>query len=193
MTKYGFAINLHRCIGCRTCTVSCKMENHVADGICRIPVYNDAGETDASLDAPSGTYPNVTFLWRPTPCQHCDNAPCVEVCPTGASSKREDGVVVVDKEACIGCEKCAEACPYHARSLDVEAQVIDKCEMCIHRLSNGEEKTMCQLCCPNRAIVVGDLDDPNSEISKIVAEHECEQLLADQGTGPNVYYWRSVS
>ncbi|MEE1480214.1 MAG: 4Fe-4S dicluster domain-containing protein, partial [Slackia isoflavoniconvertens] len=131
MTKYAFAINLHRCIGCRTCTVSCKMENHVADGICRIPVYNDAGETDASLDAPSGTYPNVTFLWRPTPCQHCDNAPCVEVCPTGASSKREDGVVVVDKEACIGCEKCAEACPYHARSLDVEAQVIDKCEMCI--------------------------------------------------------------
>jgi len=94
---------------------------------------------------------------------------------------------------CIGCEKCAEACPYHARSLDVEAQVIDKCEMCIHRLSNGEEKTMCQLCCANRAIVVGDLDDPNSEISKIVAEHECEQLLADQGTGPNVYYWRSVS
>jgi len=100
---------------------------------------------------------------------------------------------VVDKEACIGCEKCAEACPYHARSLDVEAQVIDKCEMCIHRLSNGEEKTMCQLCCPNRAIVVGDLDDPNSGISKIVAEHECEQLLADQGTDPNVYYWRSVS
>ena len=62
MTKYAFAINLHRCIGCRTCTVSCKMENHVADGICRIPVYNDAGETDASLDAPSGTYPNITFL-----------------------------------------------------------------------------------------------------------------------------------
>ena len=106
MTKYGFAINLHRCIGCRTCTVSCKMENHVAEGIARIPVYNDEGTT--TLDAPSGTYPNVTFLWRPTPCQHCDEPPCVAVCPTGASSKRDDGVVVVDKETCIGCETCLQ-------------------------------------------------------------------------------------
>ena len=165
MTKYGFAINLHRCIGCRTCTVSCKMENGVADGICRIPVINDSGNETGSTDAPSGMYPNVTFLWRPTPCQHCDTPSCVEVCPTGATTKRADGVVVVDKTVCIGCQKCAEACPYGARSLDTEKQVIDKCELCIHRLSNGETKTMCQLCCPNRAIVVGDLDDADSEIS----------------------------
>ena len=190
MTKYAFAINLHRCIGCRTCTVSCKMENGVADGIARIPVYNDEGTT--TLDVPSGTYPNVTFLWRPTPCQHCDNPPCVEVCPTGATTKRKDGVVVVDKTTCIGCESCAKACPYNTRSLDPETQIIDKCELCIHRLSNGEEKTMCQLCCPNRAITVGDLDDPDSAISKIVSENECEQLLPEEGTGPNVYYWRSV-
>ncbi len=114
------------------------------------------------------------------------------MCPTGASSKRDDGVVVVDKETCIGCETCAKACPYNARSLDKEANVIDKCELCIHRLSNGVETTMCQLCCLNRAITVGDLDDPNSAIAKIVAENECEQLLAEEGTGPNVYYWRSV-
>lgn len=191
MTKYGFAINLHRCIGCRTCTVSCKMENKVADGLARIPVHNNEGAT--TLDAPSGTYPNVTFVWQPTPCQHCDNAPCVEACPTGATTKRDDGVVVIDKETCIGCETCVKACPYDARTLDPEAGVVDKCELCIHRLSNGVETTMCQICCPNRAITVGDLDDPDSAISKIVAENECELLNPEAGTGPNVYYWRSVT
>lgn len=190
MTKIAFAINLHRCIGCRTCAVSCKMENKVADGIQRMHVLNDAGTT--VLDTPSGVYPNVSFTWMPVPCQHCDDAPCVSVCPTGATVKQENGIVTVDKATCIGCETCAKACPYDARTLDVEAGVIDKCELCIHRLEGGLTTTMCQMCCPNRAIVVGDLDDPESEVAKIVANNETERFLSEEGTEPNVYYWWSV-
>ncbi|WP_165043375.1 4Fe-4S dicluster domain-containing protein [Adlercreutzia sp. ZJ138] len=190
MTKYAFAINLHRCVGCRTCTVSCKMENAVADGLQRIRVLNDASET--TLDAPAGVYPNVSFLWRPVPCQHCDEPPCIDPCPVEATWKRDDGVVVVDKELCIGCDSCIKMCPYDARFLDETAGVVDKCDLCIRRLSNGEEKTMCELCCPNRAITVGDLDDPESAISKIIAENDVERYDEEAGTQPNVYYWWSV-
>ena len=191
MTKYGFAINLFRCIGCRTCTISCKMENHLADGVQRVHVLNDEGTL--TLDTPSGTYPDLSFTWRPVPCQQCDNPACIDVCPVeGATYKRDDGVVVVDKDACIGCGSCVEACPYGARTLDPETSIVDKCDMCLHRLTNGVDRTMCALCCPNRAITAGDLDDPDSEVSKLVASFETEQYLVDEGTGPNVYYYRSV-
>lgn len=190
MTRYGFAINLHRCVGCRTCTIACKMENAVADGLQRIRVLNNQGTT--VLDVPVGTYPDLEFAWRPVPCQHCDSPTCIDVCPVGATSKRDDGVVAVDKGTCIGCGSCVEACPFGARQLDDTAGVVDKCEMCIHRLSNGVDTTLCQICCPNRAITVGDLDDPGSDISKIIAERETEQLYPEEGTSPNVYYWDSV-
>ena len=152
--KYGFAINLHRCIGCRTCTVACKMEHRLSENIQRIRVLNDAGET--TYDVPVGEYPNgLSFTWRPVPCQHCDNPVCVEVCPAGATYKREDGIVVVDEEACIGCGQCVAACPYGA-------------------------------------ITVGDLDDPESDVSKLIAQYGGEQWMAEAGTSPNVYYFASV-
>ncbi len=190
MSKYGFAINLHRCIGCRTCTVSCKMENAVAAGLQRIRVLNAAGTT--TYDVPTGTYPDIALDWTPTPCQHCDNPPCVPVCPVEATWKREDGIVVVDVETCIGCAKCVDACPYGARQMDAVAQKVDKCSLCSHRLDGGLGTTMCQICCPNRAIVVGDLDDPESAIAKIVAANETILLKPEAGTGPNVHYWYSV-
>lgn len=190
MTKYGFAINLHRCIGCRTCSISCKMENGVADGTMRIRVLND--DEALTYDVPTGDYPNLTMTWTPVPCQHCDNAPCVEACPTGASTKHDNGLVLIDAGECIGCESCVKACPYGARSINPDTNVADKCTMCEHRLLNGESTTLCQLACPGRAIVAGDLDDPESEIAKIVAENETTRLLEESGTGPNVYYWNSV-
>ena len=193
MSKFGMAINLHRCIGCRTCTVSCKMENQVADGIARMHVLNSDGTDLGSEDRPTGTYPDLVLEWRPVPCQHCDNPPCVEVCPAGATGKREDGLVLVDIEACIGCGMCVEACPYGARAMDEEAKKADKCTGCAHRLDGGLDTTMCQMCCPNRAIVAGDLDDASSEVARIVAEQQNEKYLEDKGTGPNVYYWYSVT
>jgi Fe-S-cluster-containing dehydrogenase component len=190
MTKYGFAINLHRCIGCRTCTISCKMENHVAAGLQRIRVLNAAGTT--VYDVPTGEYPDIALDWTPTPCQHCDNPPCVPVCPVEATGKRDDGIVYVDIEKCIGCGKCVDACPYGARQLDEAAEKVDKCSLCSHRLDAGVQTTVCQICCPNRAIVVGDLDDPQSAVAKIIAENETILLKPEAGTGPNVHYWYSV-
>lgn len=190
MTKYGFAINLHRCIGCRTCSISCKMENNVADGLLRIRVLNDEEKT--VYDIPAGTYPNLTMSWTPVPCQHCDESPCVGVCPTGATVKREDGIVTIDKETCIGCKSCMEVCPYDARVFDEESNTVDKCTLCAHRLDAGLGTTMCQIACPGRAITVGDIDDPGSDIAKIIAERKTTHILEEEGTGPQVYYWNSM-
>lgn len=190
MTKYGFAINLHRCIGCRTCSISCKMENNVADGLLRMRVLND--EEKLVYDIPTGTYPKLSMTWAPIPCQHCDEAPCVAVCPTGASEKREDGIVTIDKEVCIGCQTCMAACPYDARVYDEATNTVDKCSLCAHRLDAGLGTTICQISCPGRAITVGDVDDPESEIAKIVSEHETRRFLEDEETGPQVYYWNSM-
>ena len=192
MTKYGFAINLHRCIGCRTCSISCKMENGVADGLLRMRVLND--EERLVYDVPQGSYPALTMTWTPVPCQHCDGAPCVAACPQkGATYKRDDGIVLVDEEKCIGCGLCVEACPYGARQLDEEAKKVDKCTLCAHRLDAGLGTTMCQISCPGRALAVGDVDDPTSEVAKIIAEHETTRLIESEGTGPQAYYWNSMA
>ena len=190
MTKYAFAINLHRCIGCRTCTITCKMENGLPEGNQRIRVLNPQEET--TYDVPTGTYPNLSMVWTPVPCQHCDMPLCVAACTTGASSKRPDGIVVIDEEVCIGCGSCIEACPYGARMKNEETGKTDKCTLCAHRLDAGLGTTICQISCPGRAIVVGDLDDPSSEISKIVAEQETEFLLEEEGSKPQAYYWDSL-
>ncbi|MGV8083020.1 MAG: 4Fe-4S dicluster domain-containing protein [Coriobacteriia bacterium] len=191
MTKYGFAINLHRCIGCRTCTISCKMENKVGAEIQRIRVLNAAGTT--TYDIATGDFPNLELDWTPVPCQHCDKPPCVPVCPVDATYKRDDGIVTVDFAKCIGCGKCVTACPYGARKVNEETKKVDKCTLCAHRLDAGLDTTICQKCCPNRAIVTGDLSDSNSAVSKIVAANKTVLLKPEAGTGPNAHYWYSVS
>ena len=158
MAKYGFAINLHRCVGCRTCVIACKMENQIPAGVSRIEVYN--GEGGTVYDRPTGVYPNLEYKWVPTPCQQCDNAPCIA------------------------------ACPYNARFHNEITNKVDKCDMCVHRKQDGL-KTMCELCCPCRAITTGDLEDPESAISKILKEHETWVEKADAGTLPNVFYYRA--
>ncbi|MGE4273659.1 MAG: 4Fe-4S dicluster domain-containing protein [Desulfitobacterium sp.] len=183
--KMGFVINTKRCVGCKTCTVSCKMENTVAAGLARIRVLD--GHQAEVFDKPTGTYPNVKLEFLPIPCQHCDKAPCVPVCPTGASQKREDGIVFVDMEKCIGCGKCVAACPYGSRQMDKERNKVDKCTLCMHRLDEGKAP-MCVLCCPGRAIIYGDLNDANSEVAKSVSGQSVKQIKVDQGTGPAAYY-----
>lgn len=183
--KMGFVINTKRCVGCKTCTVACKMENNVAADLARIRVLDDNDEL--VYNRPAGTYPNLQMNFVPIPCQHCENPACVDVCPTGASQKREDGVVFIDKETCIGCGACILACPYDSGQMDEEEKVVDKCDLCRHRIDAGKEP-MCVLCCPGRAIVAGDLNDPNSEAYKLLNSSSVTTLKPEEGTKPATHY-----
>lgn len=202
--RYGMAIDLKRCMGCQTYMTSCRTANNLPTGNWWNRVITDGGE---SLDSPDGEYPNCTLQHYPVTCQHCENAPCVEVCPTGATMKDEEtGIVTVDAETCIGCKTCMQACPYEVRVYnDGEpkyamefavgfadapqhvSNTVEKCTMCSNLIARGE-KPMCVQACVGYARFFGDLDDPNSEVSKLIAEREWEQLLPEQGTNPSVYY-----
>jgi molybdopterin-containing oxidoreductase family iron-sulfur binding subunit len=202
--RYGMAIDLKRCIGCHSCSVACKSNNNLPNKIWWNRVLTVGGE---GIDCASGTYPNAQIAHLPINCQHCENPPCVAACPTGASYKREeDGIVLVDYDQCIGCRLCMVACPYNARSFnwqepeyyvdhavgDADAPVhqfntVEKCTFCVNRLARGEEPACMELCL-GRARTWGDLDDPESEVSKAIQGRQTVRLLEDKGTGPAVFY-----
>ena len=202
--RYGMAIDLKRCFGCHTCDVACKVANNLPKGVWYGRVLNDGG---ATKDTASGEFPNCHLSYLPMNCQHCENPSCLDACPTGATQKREDGIVWVDKELCIGCEACSKACPYEGvRTLlagepeyymDAEvgefdapvhkAGTMEKCTFCMNLIDRGEVPACMQLC-PGRARFWGDLDDPESEVSKYIASHEVTLLQEEAGTGPSVYY-----
>ena len=205
MTRYAIAHDLRRCMGCHSCEMACKAENNVPNGIFWNRVLTDGGggpNTCGGTD--EAPYRNYYLLQ----CQHCENPACVKVCPVGATYKDpETGVVRQDYDKCIGCRMCMSACPYTGvRSFnweepayhidfalgdaDVPAHqkhVVEKCTMCWHRLAKGEEPA-CVATCPAYARVFGDLDDPESEVSRLIASHSYKQLLSEKGTRPNVYY-----
>lgn len=179
MTRNIIAIDLDSCIGCHSCAVVCKQENSVGLGT----YYNKV-----LTIGPSGVYPNLEMYYLPVACQHCDNPECVNVCPTGASYKREDGVVLVDHSKCVGCQYCVMACPYGVRTYDASRDkgVIEKCTMCAHLVDKGE-KPACVQHCPGQARAFGDLDDPDSDVSKMLAVKHAYKLR-DVGNHPGVTY-----
>lgn len=204
MTRLAIAINLDRCVGCHTCALSCKMQNNVPEGM----LWNRVLTEDCDVvDGALGTYPNVTRTFLPVACQHCQNAACQRVCPTGATYKDDKGRVEIDYDKCIGCRMCMGACPYTGvRSFNWEEphhavdfatgdanisahqkHVVEKCTFCYQRTSQGQTPACMELC-PGRARHWGDLDDPNSEVSKLLATREHKQLLPEEGTRPSVYY-----
>lgn len=199
------AIDLKRCIGCNTCALACKVENNVPNGIWWNRVLTIGGE---EMDTPAGVYPNLEMQYLTLACQHCENAPCVKVCPVGATFKREeDGVVMQDYDRCIGCRYCMVACPYtgvrqfnwQAPEYEVDFAVggdgvpvhqkgtVEKCTFCAHRLVQNLLPACIEIC-PARARHFGDLNDPDSEVSKLLRERSHFQLLAEKGTSPSVYF-----
>ncbi len=176
--QYGMLIDLRRCTGCHACSVSCKAEFDVPLGATRSWVeYIEKGD-----------FPNVGRNFLPRLCNHCSEPQCVSVCPTGATWKREeDGVVVVDPEICIGCKYCVHACPYDSRFINPTTGAADKCDFCLHRVSEGLVPS-CVNACIGDARVFGDLNDPKSEISKLIASNPVTVLRQEMGTEPNVYY-----
>jgi tetrathionate reductase subunit B len=176
--QYAMVIDTRRCIGCHACTVACKSENDVPLGYSRNWVeYVEKGE-----------FPNVDRSFLPRLCNHCSEPACVDVCPTGATYKREeDGIVVVDDDICIGCKYCIHACPYDARYLNPITGTVDKCDFCLHRVSQGLEPS-CVNTCQGHARIFGDINDPGSEVSTLLAENSYTVLLKAMGTHPNVFY-----
>lgn len=184
-SKYALLIDMSRCVGCRTCTVACKMENHVAGGINRMRVFNPEG--NLHFDRPVGTFPHLRMYWTPVSCQHCDEAPCVKACPSGALSKRTDGIVDLNKAKCIGCHYCNWVCPYDAAQFDEEAGVSDKCTLCAHRIDQGEEP-FCVVCCPARALKLIDMNNPDSAAVALLNRRSNKALLPEKGTRPSNRY-----
>lgn len=204
MTHYGMAIDLNRCIGCHTCAIACKMANNLPKDVHFNRVRTVGGE---GMDTASGEYGANEMSFLPVQCQHCEEPACLGVCPTGATTKDEEtGIVSVDSELCIGCESCIKACPYEGVRtlikspeyyLDVvvgeydapphKAGTVEKCTFCKNLIDRGDVPACMQLC-PGRARYWGDLDDPESDVSKAIAGRETMLLQEESGTKPNVYY-----
>ena len=175
--NFGFVINNRTCIGCHACSTACKSENEVPLGSYRTWVkYTETGH-----------YPDVTRNFQVTRCNHCANPPCVKICPVSAMYQREDGIVEFDGEQCIGCKACLQACPYDAIYIDPESGTAAKCHYCSHRIETGLEPA-CVVVCPTHSIIAGDMDDPESEISRVLGKEATTVRKPERGTEPNLYY-----
>lgn len=209
MPRWAMVIDLDKCIGCQACSVACRMENNVPF----------AGEEQANLGRAifwnevfshvEGEYPNVKLAIIPRPCFHCENPPCVKVCPVGATYVDEEtGLVLQDYNRCIGCRYCTVACPYGARYFDWYAPrwpegmdryqnpdvplrpkgIVEKCLFCVHRLEKGLPIPACNQACSTGARYFGDLDDPDSEVARLAHSPRAFRLLEDLGTEPKCIY-----
>ena len=213
MIRYGMVIDLKRCIGCQACMVACKAENSLPPEI----------KWNRVEDSSTGKYPNTKRNFLPLPCMHCEDPPCVDVCPTGASHKRTDGIVLVDSDKCDGCQQCMDACPYEVRYFYEKKLsyfpaaftppeeigykkhrlgTMGKCTFCAHRVDKGVKKGLkpgvdwdaspaCINSCPTGARVFGDLNAPNSEVSRLIKSRHGYQLQPEDDTNPSVYYLRA--
>lgn len=177
MARYGMAIDTRTCVGCMDCVVACKTENDVPEGFNRDWIAYES----------VGKFPTLHMEIRSERCNHCDNPPCVTCCPTGASHVDETGqIVLVTHNECIGCKACLASCPYDARFINPKGYA-DKCTFCDHRVKEGKDPA-CVSVCPTHCFVFGDLDDPNSEISRVLASRKAHPLIPAAGTRPRIYY-----
>ena len=203
---YGFLIDTTKCIGCGSCVRACKAENNVPDGYYRtwVEQYAFYENGEITVNSPSGglngfaetpkwdkpehtSKPPVRGFFVPKLCNHCINTPCIQVCPVGASYKTKEGVVLVDPKRCIGCGYCVQACPFGSRFLNPETGIADKCTWCYHRITKGLDPA-CVVSCPAKARIFGNVSDPNSEISQLLASNRVQVLKSYLGTNPRTRY-----
>ena len=175
--RYGFIIDNRKCIGCHACTVACKTENHVPLTVNRTWVKY----------VEKGTFPNTRRVFQVTRCNHCENPPCVTICPVTAMYQRKDGIVDFSSERCIGCKACMQACPYDSIYIDPDDGTAAKCHFCAHRTEVGLEPS-CVVVCPEHAIIAGDLDACDGEIAQLLAREPVRVRKPEQGTRPKLYY-----
>lgn len=177
MTKFAWVIDQTSCIGCHACTTACKAENDVPLGVNRTWVKY----------VERGTFPETHRDIAVLRCNHCDDAPCVEVCPTTAMFKRPDGIVDFDTDRCIGCKACIQACPYDAIYIDPNKHVAEKCNFCSHRVDEGLLPA-CVVVCPTESLIFGDIEDPASRAAQIIASKPTTVRRPEQGTRPQAFY-----
>ena len=197
--QLALVIDLNVCVGCQACVTSCKEWNTsgAAGPLVDENAYgaNPTGTFFNRVQTyEAGVFPQTETIHFPKSCLHCEEPPCVPVCPTGASYKRaEDGIVLVDYDKCIGCKYCAWACPYGAREIDEERQVMTKCTLCVDRiydekLARADRQPACVMACPTGARLFGDVRDPDSEVSKAIRERGGYPLMPEWQTKPANQY-----
>jgi len=199
MTQLALVIDLNVCVGCHACVTSCK-EWNTAGIAGTLPDESPYGKDPTGTffnrvqTFEVGTFPDTQTVHFPKSCLHCEDPPCVPVCPTGASYKRaSDGIVLVDYDKCIGCKYCAWACPYGARELDSQQKVMKKCTLCVDRiydeaLPEAERKPACVMACPTSARIFGDIHDPASDAATAIREQGGYALMPEWGTRPANHY-----
>lgn len=175
--KWAKVIDERRCIGCHACTVACKSEHDIPIGVTR--TYVRQVET--------GVFPSVRRTFQVTRCNQCENPPCVGACPTGAMYQRPDGIVDFNRSVCIGCKGCIAACPYDAIYIDPETHSAEKCNFCSHRIDSGLQPA-CVSACPTQAILFGDMNDPESAVSQLIATEKTQVRRPEKGTSPKLFY-----
>jgi len=190
MARFGMLIDLTLCMGCGACMVACKTEHQIPTGKHNGHEYYRIGPLKYEM----GKYPAVKRGYLPMFCMQCEKAPCIDICPIkGALYRRDDGVIIIDKDKCDGCKLCIQACPYKALYFNEEKLVVDKCDFCAERLEQGLEPA-CVTACLGKAIIFGDFDDSSSKVSRRVVKKNVKggsPLLPsyfNKAFKPSVYY-----
>jgi len=197
---WGFVVDTTRCIGCGACVRACKIENDVPESYYRTWVerYEINKDEQVRVDSPKGAIESfkqnnfqnseiVKAFFVPKLCNHCYDSSCTQVCPVGATYESPDDVVLIDKDHCVGCGYCVQACPYGCRYIDHTKGVADKCTLCYHRIHKGLAPA-CVNACPRDARIYGNLKDPNGKIRKILHKRRYGLLKPELGTNPKCYY-----